>query len=202
MGNRSLTLLARRISLLFNPLLIGAPLVILIGIKDQGGIRVDIIFPAVLCIGILCILPLIYTLALMRIGVISDFNVSDRRQRIYLFPVLLVCFLATVFILYSTEGVSRLVLALLVFGMLNLLACALISICFKISLHCAGLGGLIVGLYIAFGPFMFAFGLACLTLTAWSRIILKEHSRAEVISGALFGLVAMGAEFHFLYGYL
>ena len=191
---------ARRVSLLFNPLVIGVPLVVLIGVKDQGGFRTDLVPVALLCVGIMSLLPLAYTLVLMRLGIVKNFNVSDRRQRVYLFPVLLACFLAVVQILHRTEGVSPLVVALLFFGLLNCLVCALISLWFKISLHCAGLGALTVGLYIAFGLPVFLLGLAVLALTAWARLEVREHRVAEVVAGSVFGVVATGLEFALFYG--
>jgi hypothetical protein len=192
--------IAKRVSFLFNPLVIGVPLVVLIGIKDQGGIRTDVILPAVLCVGIMCVFPLLYTVALLRLGVIEDFHISDRRQRIYLFPVLLLCFLTVVYILRRTDGVSPLVQALIATGLVNCLICAVISIRFKISLHCAGLGGLLVGLYYAFGLGVFCMGLAGLAMTAWSRIVLKEHAVSEVVAGSIFGLAATAGEFLLFYG--
>ncbi len=191
---------ARIISILFNPLLIGLPAVLAIGIKDKGGIEIEVIPTALLAVFIMCIVPLAYIRLLMKRGVVENFNVSDRRQRVYLFPVLLACFLLSTWILYRNEGVSRLVVAMLGYGFLNCLVCALISFRFKISLHCAGLGGIVVGALYAFGTAAMVVGVAAIALTAWSRIRLSEHSPAEAAAGSLFGVLAMAAEMFLTFG--
>ena len=191
---------ARRASILFNPLVIGVPVVLAIAIKEQGGIRLVDVPTALLSIFVICIVPLIYVLALMKFGVFENFNVSDRRQRVYLFPVLLVCFFITAWILYRKGDVSPLVLAMLGYGALNLLVCALVSIRFKISLHCAGLGGMVVGMWYAFGSVALALGLGAMAATAWSRLHLEEHSPAEVAAGSVFGLGAMVIELCLTFG--
>jgi hypothetical protein len=187
-GNTRRERFASRVSFLFNPLLIGIPVILLIGAKDVGEIRLELVPTIFLCVGILCIFPLIYILALMRAGLVNDFHITDRRQRVYLFPVMLVCLVVVVAILWRTEGVSPLVRDLLVVGFCSCLACALITLRFKISLHCSGLGWLVVGLYYSFGAAVGLVGLAGLGLAAWSRLVVREHTLPEVAAGSVFGL--------------
>ena len=182
--------LAGRLSILLNPLVIGVPVVLLIGLKDVGEMRMELVPTILLCVGIMCIFPLIYILALMRAGLVKDFHITDRRQRVYLFPLMLVCLLVVVAILWHTEGVSPLVKDLLVVGLFTCLALALITLRFKISLHCSGLGWLGVGLYFSFGLMGGLAGLVMLGLAAWSRVVVREHTLPEVIAGSVFGLSA------------
>jgi hypothetical protein len=191
---------ARWVSLFCNPLIIGVPVVLAIGIKEHGGFRPEHVVPALECIAVLCLVPLVYTLVLVRKGIIQDFHVTDRKQRIYLFPVLLACFALGGWILYHTGGMSRLILALLGFGLVNCLLCALISMRFKISLHCAGLASLAVGVYYSFGPYSLLPSLGILVITAWSRLRLKEHTSPEVVAGSLFGIIVTGAELYVTIG--
>jgi hypothetical protein len=187
---------AQRFSVAFNPLLIGVPVVLAIAIREQGGIRTSDLVPAAVSILIMCVVPLVYTLILLRKGIIRNFHISDRRQRKYLFPVLFACFVAVVWILYRTGDVSPLVLALLGFGLVNCVACALISVWFKISLHCVGLAALAVGALYSFGPASAIPSAGVLALTAWSRVRLEEHTRGEVLAGCLFGGIATGFELY------
>ena len=188
MAESALIRFAGKVSVLFNPLVIGVPVILLIGFKDQGEIRLDLVPTVFLCVGILCILPLIYILALMRMGIVKDFHITDRRQRIYLFPFILACFVVVLFILHRTEGVSPLVSNLLSVGLASCVICALITIRYKISLHCAGLGWLVVGLSYSFGTVGSILGLSGLALAAWSRLVLKEHVLSEVVTGSVFGI--------------
>jgi len=76
---------ARCVSVLCNPLVIGVPVVVAIGMHEHGGFQPRYLLPTVVSIFIMCILPLTYTLMLVRKGIIGNFHISDRRQRIYLF---------------------------------------------------------------------------------------------------------------------
>lgn len=195
MQNRAVLRFAGKVSILFNPLVIGVPVMLLIGFKDVGGIPADQIPLIILCVGTLCVFPLVYVITLMRFGIIKDFHITDRKQRVYLFPVVLVCLTAVVVILYRTEGASELVLKMLAFGLVSCVVCALITVWFKISLHCVGLGWMSVGLYQAFGVEVFFLGLGGLCLAAWSRLVLREHTLTEVLAGAAFGVGVTWLEF-------
>ncbi len=187
---------ARAFSVAFNPLFIGVPVVLGIAFHEQGGLRTSDLFPAFLSIVIMCGVPLVYTLVLLRKGIVRNFHISDRRQRKYLFPVLFGCFVVVVVILYQTEDVSPLVLALLGFGLVNCVICALISIWFKISLHCVGLAALGVAAWYSFGTISVVPSLVIMAVTAWSRIRLGEHTPAEVVAGCLFGISATWIELY------
>ena len=185
---------ARIVSFLFNPLVIGVPVILLIGAGDVGEIRNGPhAHRSPVGVGILCILPLIYIMILLRTGLVQDFHITDRKQRIYLFPFMLVCMVAVLYILWTTEGVSPLVRNMLCVGLFVCLACALITVWFKISLHCAGLSWLAVGLWTTFGTLGGAAGLAGLVLGAWSRLVVKEHRLSEVVAGSLLGLLGTWA---------
>ena len=62
---------------------------------------------------VMCVVPTLYVIALMKRGVFENFHVSDRRQRKYLFPVLILCFAVTVFLLSLDPAIGRLVVATL-----------------------------------------------------------------------------------------
>ncbi len=195
MQDRAVLRFAGKVSILFNPLVIGVPVMLLIGLKDLGGIPADQIPLIILCVGTLCVLPLIYVITLLRIGLIKDFNITDRRQRVYLFPVVLICLAAVVVILSRNEGTSQLVLKMPGFGLVSCVVCALITVWFKISLHCVGLGWMTVGLYQAFGIEALCLGLGGLCLAAWSRLVLREHTLTEVLAGSVFGVGVTWMEF-------
>ena len=180
---------ARRLSLVFNPLVFGVPVVVAIAIHEQGGVTFYDVVNAAAVVTLISGIPLLYTTVLMRLGIFSNFNVSNRRERIYLFPMLLLCFAAASAFMLHVE-VAKLVLLLILYGLLNCLLCALISFRFKISLHCAGMGGLAAGLYFSFGPWSLVPSLPLLALVAWSRVYAGEHTRAEVAAGSAFGLFA------------
>lgn len=170
-----------------------------IGIADVG-LRLETTPTVLAAIFIMCGVPTIYVLALMKIGVIQNFHVSDRGQRKYLFPVLIACFMLTVFVLWRDKAISRLIVAILAFGLPNIIFIALVSIWLKVSLHCAGLGGLLAASAWPFGWPGALTGLIMLLLTAWSRVRLREHTLPEVVAGAVIGTASMAFELTAVFG--
>lgn len=191
--------IARWVSAVFNPLFIGIPVMIAIGIADVG-LRLETTPTVLLAIFIMCGIPTLYVIVLMKKGIFHIFHVSDRRQRKYLFPVLIACFMLTVFVLWRDRAISRLIVAILAFGLPNVIFIALVSLWLKVSLHCAGIGGLLAASAYPFGWPGAAAGLAVLLVTAWSRVRLKEHTLPEVIAGAVIGTASMAFELAAVFG--
>ena len=66
---------------------------------------------------------------------------------------------------------------------------AAITTVWKISIHCAVAAGSVTILCLLFGP-LAAPGYLLVALTAWSRIVVKDHTIAQVIAGSLLGAAA------------
>jgi membrane-associated phospholipid phosphatase len=64
----------------------------------------------------------------------------------------------------------------------------------KISIHCAVASGSVTILTLLFGPWLIPAYLL-VALTGWSRVVVKDHSTAQVITGSLLGLVAAVATY-------
>ncbi len=188
------------VSAIFNPLFIGIPVMLAIGVAEMG-IRWDATPTVLAAIFVMCIVPTAYVIVLMKRGVFENFHVSDRRQRKYLFPVLILCFAITVFLLWRDPAIGRLVVATLAFGLPNVILIALISLRFKVSLHCAGIGGMLPAVAYPFGKAGLILGIASLALTGWSRVKLREHSLAEVIAGSILGTASMACELAWIFGW-
>ncbi len=188
------------LSAIFNPLFIGIPVMLAIGTAEMG-IRWDATPTVLAAIFVMCVVPTVYVIVLMKRGVFRNFHVSDRRQRKYLFPVLIVCFAITVILLWRDPAIGRLVVAILAFGLPNIVVIALLSLRFKVSLHCAGLGGLLAAVPYPFGLPGGLTALLSLLLTAWSRVRLKEHTIAEVVAGSIIGAASMAVELAMVFGW-
>lgn len=187
------------VSAVFNPLFIGIPVMLAIGIAETG-IRWEATPTVLAAIFIMTVVPTIYVIVLMKRGVFENFHVSDRRQRKYLFPVLILCFAVTIYLLWRDPAIGRLVVATLAFGLPNLILIALVSLRFKVSLHCAGIGGMLPPVAYPFGAAGLITGTAVLLLTGWSRVQLREHTPTEVIAGSLLGPGLMACELAWLFG--
>ncbi|MFZ5630322.1 MAG: hypothetical protein ACOY5B_14420 [Spirochaetota bacterium] len=188
------------VSAIFNPLFVGIPVMLAIGIAETG-IRWEATPTVLAAIFVMTVVPTVYVIVLMRRGVFENFHVSDRRQRKYLFPVLILCFAVTIYLLWRDPAIGRLVVATLAFGLPNVILIALISLRLKVSLHCAGIGGMLPAVAYPFGMPGLTAGTAALLLTAWSRVRMNEHSTIEVITGSLLGAGLMALELAWLFGW-
>ncbi len=66
---------------------------------------------------------------------------------------------------------------------------AVITSIWKISIHCAVASGSVTILALFFGPWVTA-GYLLVALTGWSRIVLNDHSVAQVVAGSVLGALA------------
>jgi membrane-associated phospholipid phosphatase len=69
-----------------------------------------------------------------------------------------------------------------------------ITFVWKISIHVAVAFGAVVILALVFGPWLYLTGVAAVAV-AWSRLVLRAHTAAQVIGGALVGAFIAGAVF-------
>ena len=66
---------------------------------------------------------------------------------------------------------------------------AAITTVWKISIHCAVAAGSVTILALLFGPWLTPAYLL-VALTGWSRVVVKDHTAAQVIAGSLLGVAA------------
>jgi membrane-associated phospholipid phosphatase len=66
---------------------------------------------------------------------------------------------------------------------------AAITLVWKVSIHCAVAAGSVTIFTLLFGPNPIPAYLL-VALTAWSRVVLKDHTTAQVIAGSLLGVAA------------
>ncbi len=120
-------------------------------------------------------------------GFITNFDVSDRKQRASLFPYLLVLVAIMWFVMYMynfpyaiTHGVLFFFLMLLVITVINLKL--------KASLHAAS-SMFICMMIVNINPFVGFAMLFFSLVVAWSRLVLKRHTLPEIIAGLAAGIL-------------
>ena len=141
------------------------------------------------------IMPLLSVYLLKRFNFISDFAITDRKQRLMPYTVIVVLLGFTSYQLYQNE-----VYGLPLKFMLSTIICVVINILlnikFKVSSHAIASGGL-VGLYLfltmnrhlsVFNPMLVGAVLAA-GISAWSRLYLEAHNEKEVYTGFGIGLL-------------
>lgn len=76
----------------------------------------------------------------------------------------------------------------------TLVACTAITQWWKISLHSAVAGGAVATMVLLYGPLALVL-LPLVGLIAWSRVVVRDHTVAQAIAGALVGPAVGGVVF-------
>ena len=166
------------------------------------GTRVTTIF---MCMGITCILPLIFLSVLRHFKLVKDLHVNVREQRLlpYLFTTL--CYAIAAYYLFFKHSPQWLVM-FMVGSALTVLVMALINLKWKISAHLAGIGGVIALIYqihvmglSAFDLFWLLSAIIILAgMLGSSRLILRRHSIWQVLAGVVVGFLCVSLTMKFL----
>lgn len=162
-------------------------------------------FPATIWFGALaaffvCVLPLAFILLMVRLGRLSDHHVSDRKDRAPILMLALVSVIAGLVVLNLIDAptsVSAMILALI--GGIAVLAA--VSLAWKISGHASAISAAGVIVALMFGPAWLPL-LLLVPAVGWSRVVLRDHTRGQVIAGSLFGGVVIAGLWWILRGWL
>ena len=174
--------LAEVISRIFSPI-IEAPLIIWLvtnlNITFLGWTKVFLI-----SLFFLFFLPYSFFLISLKIGSISDWDVTKRKERYGFNIIVLFSVIACLFVFYFLNEKA------LIYFYLRLLfpyfLYFLITFFWKISGHMLVNSIFTLLLYFHFQkPIILFLGILLLIITGWSRIKLKKHSLAQVVAGAL-----------------
>lgn len=151
-----------------------------------------------ICMGITCILPLIFLSVLRHFKLVKDLHVNQREQRFipYLFTTL--CYAVAAYYLYYCHSPQWFVM-FMVGSALTVLLMALISLKWKISAHMAGIGGIVALVYQLHVQGLNAFDLMwllCLTIIVAgalgsARLALRRHDLWQVLAGVVVGFLTV-----------
>jgi membrane-associated phospholipid phosphatase len=120
---------------------------------------------------------------LTKSGVISDFNVSERRQRTRPFVGAAASYLAGSGVLLLLKG-PTIIIALMLCYACNTIIMLLITLRWKISIHASGIAGPTTALVYSIGTWAAVFFMLLIPV-GWARVQLKAHTPWEIFAGAL-----------------
>ena len=150
------------------------------------------------CMGITCIIPLIFLSVMRHFKLVSDLHVEVREQRLipYLFTAL--CYLVAAYYLYYCHA-PRWFTMFMVGSAITVVLMALINLKWKISAHMAGIGGVVALIYQIHVMGLSAFDLLwllCLTVLfagalGSARLTLRRHDIWQVLAGAVVGFLCV-----------
>lgn len=177
---------------------VGAPWVVNIVASMIMGVAVGApgwgVFVAV-CAGVV---PMGVILAGMRRARIGDHHVTRIDERHLLMVVLLVVVLGGLVVQIVAHAPIEMI-AFMSAGLVALLVAAVITSLFhwKVSVHTGVSAGVTVVLALAVSPW-WLLTLVLTPLIGWSRVHLGDHTRGQVVGGALAGALAAGLTYAFI----
>ncbi|MFG2878477.1 hypothetical protein ACGFYU_26330 [Streptomyces sp. NPDC048337] len=121
----------------------------------------------------------------VRRGALTDQHIRIRRQRLVPMTLSLVSVAAGITLLHVL-GAPGDVLALIVAMLVGLVSSLLVTIGWQISIHMSVAGGTVMILLLVFGPPVLPAALIAAAI-GWSRLVLKAHTRAQLLAGTALG---------------
>lgn len=168
---------------LLAPLVVLLTLLLISGVATAGwprGLLLGVVGGAV-CAG----MPLAFLVAGLRSGRYGDRHVTRREER----PLLMVIGLVSVLSgsgSMALLGAPRDLLVVMAALLLGVVITLVITLVWKVSAHAACAAGSAVVLVDLFGPALLSAAVP-VAAVGWSRVVLGDHTRAQVIAGTVLG---------------
>ncbi len=152
------------------------------------------------------IIPAISIGTLRLSNFITDLSMKDRKQRITPFFFVTMFYGITAYMFYTKMHTNNLIF--LVFATITVLLIVLTAVTFfwKISIHGAGIGGMIgfiLAIKISYPLPHFALVLAGITyicgMIGYARLSLNTHTPSQVYAGVILGMALCFSSLYFLY---
>lgn len=179
---------AKTVSVLGHPLLFGNAYVVFMSFKNLESKTATLVSLLVI---FLVAVPIIWNnRRKMKSGEYSNFDVSDRKQRMGFYPFAIGLFVVLLLAFWVLKFPEAVILQTLVFFMM-VLTMALVNLRIKASMH-AGIAFYIVVNIIAIGIFPGIISLVFALAVSWSRWETKRHDLIEIVIGSLLGFIFGG----------
>ncbi|HEY4309653.1 MAG TPA: hypothetical protein VGN12_09410 [Pirellulales bacterium] len=174
--------IARIISDVFNPAVLGIPFLILgvMATGMSGAYRFALLYFLIAVPP-----PLGYVLWLVTTNRVSDVHLSERHQRTVPFVVSLCAALCGLILLHALHAPTILFVALLAVFVETFLLFA-ITLSWKISIHTAAMAGLITFATFVLGSAALRYA-PLVPLIAWARVYLRRHTLMQTVAGVIIG---------------
>ena len=146
-----------------------------------------------LCLSFTIILPLLVFAVFYKLGLVTDVNLTQRKERVVPFFISIFLFGVFYYLIRTNPLYSNLIYAIIFCSLIITLIANTITLFWKISIHCLGVSsvlGTIAGLSVVTpqNHLFLTIGLTFVVLVIGiSRVILKRHTTAQVIAGTSLG---------------
>lgn len=137
---------------------------------------------------LVCVLPILYIAAMVKLGKITDIHLKVRRQR--LIPFMVSIFTTTVAgIALALMGAPSIMPLLTLFTGIQLAVTLAITFIWQISMHTTSITGATTATWIIFGTTPALLALPLIPLVGLARLKLNRHTPAQVIAGTMVGII-------------
>jgi len=193
--------IANLTSNILHPFLVSPILILLLSFKSTSDV-LDAVKWSLISIAVSVLPVFLVIIYLVRNRRLESPSINVRKQRTKIYLLAGVC-AGVGCIIFHYLGAPKELIATFVAGLSAIVVFMCVNLLWKISLHAAFVTASVTILIILYGSIAAA-TVVLVPLIAWSRIELKHHSLAQVITGALlaalivvivfylFGLVAQG----------
>jgi hypothetical protein len=139
------------------------------------------------------VIPIAFIKYGMKRGKWADRHVGVKQHRLIVM-IFIIASVATGIALMVGLGAPRTMTALIAAMLTTLAALMAITTTWKISVHAAVSSGAVAMLAMVYGPIALI-AYALVALVGWSRIALRDHTRSQVIAGAILGAAVAATTF-------
>ncbi|MFD0279331.1 hypothetical protein ACFVHB_36295 [Kitasatospora sp. NPDC127111] len=139
------------------------------------------------------VIPTLFIRRGMRKGTVEDRHVGHRQRRLTVLPFIMGSVLTSFAVMLGLDAPADLT-AMVLAMFASLVPILVITVWWKISIHTAVASGAVVCLAIALGPWWLLLH-PLVAVIGWSRVVLRDHTTAQTIVGAVVGALTAGLTF-------
>lgn len=158
--------------------------------------RPEFIYRIYIITGVLTVaMPLLSLVVLYKWGIISDINLSKRKERILPTYIALIYYGSFYYLMRQIQGIDVVILSAIFSCIVAITMTNIITSWWKISIHGAGIS-LITGIFIAATQVKFVSHTPTIIIlfllvgiVGWSRLYLHKHTPAQVYAGSILGFL-------------
>ncbi len=175
------------ISRLLDPFLVFFSLMIMASLQGGASGKELLSTLFVIVVGIL-VPPVSLLLWAVRTKKVTNWDVSNRRQRVWVFLIFSLFLFIDMFIIKSLHNEE--LLRFFIVCLVSFVGTFFITLFWKISGHLSTLA-IAIGMILHWYGFLWLPLLLLLPILCWSRVILKRHTLAQTIGGSIYGLLVV-----------
>lgn len=176
---------ARIISRMFDPFIVFFSLITIATVRG-GTLGTDLVSAVgVIIVGML-LPPLLLLFWAVRTKKVSNWDISDRKQRVWAFLILFLFLILDAWIISTFH--NSVLSQLFTVSIVSFIGTFLITLFWKISGHLSTLA-FAIGMILHWYGFMWWPLLFLLPILCWSRVVLQRHTVAQTIAGSVYGLL-------------